>query len=88
VEFRILGPLEVVEGDRQVRVSGARERAPLAVLLIHAGEVVSAGQLIDDLWGSDLPATPERVAGCLRNARWSAGDASAGDAGRTSQPGG
>jgi DNA-binding SARP family transcriptional activator len=61
VEFRILGPLEVVEGGRQLRVSGARERALLAILLIHAGEVVSADRLIDELWGSDLPASPSNA---------------------------
>jgi predicted ATPase/DNA-binding SARP family transcriptional activator len=58
VEFRILGPLEVVAGDQQVPVSGSRERALLAVLLIHAGEVVSADRLIDLLWGDDLPGNP------------------------------
>jgi predicted ATPase/DNA-binding SARP family transcriptional activator len=58
VEFRILGPLEVLEGDRQVRVGGVRECALLAILLIRAGEVVSADRLIDGLWGSDLPANP------------------------------
>src|SRR5215467_12451852 len=56
VEFRILGPLEVADGDRPVLLSGSRERALLAILLIRAGEVVSADRLIDELWGSDLPA--------------------------------
>ena len=58
MEFRILGPLEVAEGDRQLQVGGTRERALLAILLIHAGEVVSAGRLIDELWGSELPGNP------------------------------
>jgi DNA-binding winged helix-turn-helix (wHTH) protein/tetratricopeptide (TPR) repeat protein len=58
VEFRILGPLEVVADGRQVPVTGSRDRALLAILLIHAGEVVSAERLIDELWGSDLPANP------------------------------
>jgi predicted ATPase/DNA-binding SARP family transcriptional activator len=61
VEFRILGPLEVLEADRQVRVSGTKERALLAVLLIHAGQVMSADRLIDELWGSDLPANPSNA---------------------------
>jgi DNA-binding SARP family transcriptional activator len=61
VEFRILGPLVVLEGGRQLRVSGARERELLAILLIHAGEVVSADRLIDHLWGSDLPASPSNA---------------------------
>lgn len=58
MEFRILGPLDVLEGGRPVRVSGARERALLAILLIHAGQVVSADRLIDELWGRELPAHP------------------------------
>ena len=58
MELRILGPLEVVAGDQQVQVSGSRERALLAILLIHAGEVVSADRLIEELWGSDLPGNP------------------------------
>ena len=58
MEFRILGPLEVVAGDRQVQVGGIRERALLAILLIHAGEVVSADRLIEELWGAGLPGNP------------------------------
>src|SRR5918996_1580054 len=61
VEFRILGPLEVVAEDRQVRVSGAKERALLAILLVHVGEVVSADRLIDELWGGELPANPSNT---------------------------
>jgi DNA-binding SARP family transcriptional activator len=58
MEFRILGPLEVADGDRQLPVAGTRERALLAILLIHAGEVVSADRLIEELWGSDVPGHP------------------------------
>jgi predicted ATPase/DNA-binding SARP family transcriptional activator len=58
MEFRILGPLEVAEGDRLLQFGGTRERALLAVLLIHAGEVVSADRLIEELWGGDLPGNP------------------------------
>jgi predicted ATPase/DNA-binding SARP family transcriptional activator len=58
MEFRILGPLEVAEGDRQRQLGGTRERALLAILLIHAGEVVSADRLIEELWGGDLPGNP------------------------------
>ena len=42
----------------QLHVGGTRERALLAILLIHAGEVVSADRLIEELWGSDLPGNP------------------------------
>ena len=50
MEFRILGPLEVVEGGRQIELGGAKHRALLAVLLLHANEVVSTDRLIDALW--------------------------------------
>ena len=55
MEFRILGPLEVLDGDVPVRVTGPRQRALLAILLLKANEVVSTDRLIDDLWGETLP---------------------------------
>jgi predicted ATPase/DNA-binding SARP family transcriptional activator len=61
MEFRILGPLEVADGSRELQVGGARERALLAILLIHAGEVVSADRLIEELWGGDLPGNPSNA---------------------------
>src|ERR1700745_1667962 len=55
MEFRILGPLEVADGDSLVALGGARQRALLAVLLLHANEVVSSDRLIDELWGEQAP---------------------------------
>ena len=55
MEFRILGPLEVADGDRAVPLAGAKQRALLAVLLLSANEVVSSDRLIDDLWGEQSP---------------------------------
>ena len=77
MDFRILGPLEVWDGDRQVSVRGAKQRALLAVLLLHANEVVSADRLLDLLWGDDPPeATALRVrVSQLRKALGTAGDA-------------
>jgi len=71
MEFRILGPLEVWDEGRPVRIGGAKERALLVVLLLHANEPVSVDRLIDDLWGADPPATAKksvqvRVAGLRR----------------------
>ena len=54
-EFRILGPIEVVIDGRTVALAGTRQRALLAILLLHAGEVVSADRLIDELWGERPP---------------------------------
>ena len=57
IEFRLLGPLEVWRGGRQLAVGGAKPRALLAMLLLHAGEAVSTDRLIDALWGERPPPT-------------------------------
>ena len=57
LEFKILGPLEVVGPDGPVTLGGQRPRALLALLLIHAGEVVSTDRIIEELWGDQPPAT-------------------------------
>jgi DNA-binding SARP family transcriptional activator len=59
VEFRILGPLEVVEDGRTLHLGSRKQRALLALLVLHAGEVVSRDQLIDDLWHGEPPAAAE-----------------------------
>jgi DNA-binding SARP family transcriptional activator len=51
VQYRLLGPLEVHDGDRTVAIGGGRRRSLLALLLIHANELLSAERLIDHLWG-------------------------------------
>jgi DNA-binding SARP family transcriptional activator len=60
VEFRILGPLEVLERGRAVTLRGAREKAVLVYLLLHAGEVVPTDRLIDQLWGEEPPETARK----------------------------
>jgi len=55
VQFRILGPLEVVVGGEALELGGAKQRTVLAVLLLRAGEVVSVERLVDELWGDDPP---------------------------------
>jgi DNA-binding SARP family transcriptional activator/class 3 adenylate cyclase/tetratricopeptide (TPR) repeat protein len=55
VEFRLLGPLEVLRDGRPVSLGGRKPRAVLAILLLHANEVVSADRLIDALWGESPP---------------------------------
>jgi DNA-binding SARP family transcriptional activator/tetratricopeptide (TPR) repeat protein len=57
VEFRILGPLEVVSDDGLVEVRGAKVRAVLALLLVRANHVVCADRLIEDLWDARPPAS-------------------------------
>jgi DNA-binding SARP family transcriptional activator len=55
VEFQILGPLEILDGDRPLALKGSRVRALLVLLLTSANEVVSADRLIDELWGAQPP---------------------------------
>ncbi len=55
MEFRILGPLEVVDADCPLPLGGERQRALLALLLTRANEVVSTDRLIDELWGTQPP---------------------------------
>ena len=57
IEFRILGPLEVLRGGRALRLGGPRQRGLLALLLLHANEPVSRERLIDGLWGERPPET-------------------------------
>ncbi|MCA1833668.1 MAG: AAA family ATPase [Actinobacteria bacterium] len=61
MEFRILGSMEVVDGDRRVELPSGRGRALLALLVLHAGEAVSAERLIDELWGERPPPTAATV---------------------------
>ena len=56
MDFRILGPLEALDGGRPVALGGARQRALLALLLLHANEAVGSDRLIEELWGEPRPA--------------------------------
>jgi DNA-binding SARP family transcriptional activator len=57
MDFRILGPLEALEEGRAVRLGGDKQRALLALFLLHANEALSVDRLIDELWGERPPAT-------------------------------
>ena len=61
MEFRILGPLEVVEDGEPVALGTLKERLVLGVLLLHANEFVSRQRLIDDLWGEAPPPTARKA---------------------------
>ncbi len=57
MQYRLLGPLEVTDGDRKVPIGAGRRGSLLTLLLIHANEAVSADRLIDQLWGERPPPT-------------------------------
>lgn len=60
VEYRVLGPIEVVgEDGAALPLASARQRLLLAFLLARAGQVVSADQLVDVLWNEQIPADPK-----------------------------
>src|SRR5919198_2202673 len=59
MEFRLLGPVEVVEGGRALALGGRKQRALLALLLLHANEVVSRDRLIEELWRGAPPPAAE-----------------------------
>jgi hypothetical protein len=61
LDFRILGPLEVVDEGAPLRLGGPRLRALLAALLVETDRFVSRDRLIDELWGDEPPATAENA---------------------------
>jgi YVTN family beta-propeller protein len=91
MDYRILGPLEVRDGSRRLVLGGERQRAVLAILLLHRNEVVSADRLIDELWGETPPAgarqTLRAYVSKLRRAMVTNGATPAVDPGSEREPG-
>jgi len=56
MDFRILGPLEVLDEGRAITLAGSKQRALLALLLLHPNETLTTDRLIDELWGERPPA--------------------------------
>ena len=56
--YGLLGPVEAHVNDRVIPLAGARQRLVLALLLLHANQLVPADRLIDEVWGADLPQDP------------------------------
>ncbi|MBV8218346.1 MAG: AAA family ATPase, partial [Solirubrobacterales bacterium] len=75
MEFRILGPLEVLERDVARPLGAAKQRAVLAILILHRGQLVSAERLADELWGARPPATAAKtLQGYISRLRKTLGD--------------
>ncbi|ROP35660.1 BTAD domain-containing putative transcriptional regulator [Saccharothrix texasensis] len=69
MEFRLLGPLEVLHDGRPSSLGGIKQRATLGFLLLKANQVVPTSQLLCALWpGEDPPASARKM---LQNAVWS-----------------
>ncbi|MGH8870473.1 MAG: BTAD domain-containing putative transcriptional regulator [Acidimicrobiia bacterium] len=61
MEFRLLGPIEVILDGEPVQLGGRQRRTVLSILLVHAGESVSTERLIDELWGDSPPETARKT---------------------------
>jgi DNA-binding SARP family transcriptional activator len=57
----VLGPLEALVDGMPARLGGPRQRALLAVLLVHANEVVPVARLVDEVWAEQPPVTAGNV---------------------------
>lgn len=56
MQFRILGPLEVIAAGRPLALGRRKQRAVLAILLVHANRVVGLDRLVEELWGHEPPS--------------------------------
>jgi DNA-binding SARP family transcriptional activator/tetratricopeptide (TPR) repeat protein len=61
LEFRLLGPFEVVDDEAAIPLGGRRQRAVLALLTIHVGEVLSTDRIVEELWTDDPPFSAVRT---------------------------
>jgi DNA-binding SARP family transcriptional activator len=59
MEFLVLGPLEVIDDGRPLQLGSRKQRALLALLLLHAGEIVPRERLIEELWHGKPPPTAD-----------------------------
>ena len=75
IEFRVLGSLEVVDQDDHLALGGPKQRALLAILLLHRGDPVSPDRLIDEIWAGEPPASANKIVqGYVSNLRKALGD--------------
>jgi DNA-binding SARP family transcriptional activator len=79
MDFRILGPLEVLDQGSPLRLGGSKQRALLGLFLLSPNETITTDRLIDELWGERPPAAPAKTVGVhisrLRRALASSGGA-------------
>jgi len=61
MEFRVLGPVEVLADGKALEIGRPRQRCVLAVLLAEPNRVVPTSRLIDRVWGEDPPASARNV---------------------------
>jgi class 3 adenylate cyclase len=63
MEFKVLGPLEVIGPSGRIKIGSGLQRAILALLVLRVGETVSTDHLIDEVWGDDPPPSAKHAVG-------------------------
>ena len=61
MDFHLLGPLEILVDHVPVPIAAGKQRALLAILLLNANRTVSRDQLVDALWGEEVPDTAQKM---------------------------
>ena len=61
MDFRLLGPMEVLDGGTALALRGLKQRALLARLLVTPNRTVAVDRLVDDLWGDAVPDTAAKM---------------------------
>ena len=61
VEFRVLGPFEVVSDGRPLPLGPGKERALLALLILYRNQRVSTDRLVDLLWDESPPESAPKM---------------------------
>jgi len=61
VEFGLLGPVQARVAGRAVDLGGPKQRALLALLLLHLNEPLSVDSIVDALWGETMPASATKM---------------------------
>jgi DNA-binding SARP family transcriptional activator/pimeloyl-ACP methyl ester carboxylesterase len=61
MDFRLLGPLEVLDGHAPLQIAAGKQRALLAVLLLHANRTLARERIVDALWGEDVPGSAQKM---------------------------
>jgi DNA-binding SARP family transcriptional activator/class 3 adenylate cyclase len=61
MDFRLLGPVEVLRDHAPVQIAAGKQRALLTILLLNANRTVSREQLVDALWGETVPESAPKM---------------------------
>ncbi|HEU5473375.1 MAG TPA: BTAD domain-containing putative transcriptional regulator [Actinophytocola sp.] len=86
--LRVLGPLDLVVGNRSLRIGGPKERTVLAALALKANRVTSMDHLVDAVWDSSPPTSARgQIQKCISGLRRLFGDAAQPGEIRTCPPG-